>query len=58
MKKTYLQPSTQEVRVQMANLLNGSPDPNFDPNSSTNTMDSRRRRKVWDEEEEEEEEYY
>ncbi len=54
MKKTYLQPSTKEVRVQIANLLNGSPDPKFDPSSITNTMDSRRRHNVWDEEEEEE----
>lgn len=56
MKKTYLQPSTQEVRVQMANLLNGSPDVMFNPTQTTTTMDSRRRHNVWDEEEEEE--YY
>ena len=55
MKKTYLQPSTKEVRVQIANLLSGSPDPKFDPNSITNTMESRRRRRsLWDDIDDEE----
>ena len=39
MKKTYMIPTLQVVKIQTAQLLIASPG--FDPNSSTTTMDAR-----------------
>ena len=44
MKKTYKNPTLTVVNIQTAQILNGSPDPKFNPNSSTNTMEARRGR--------------
>lgn len=43
MKKIYSTPSTEVIIISAQHqLLGGSPDPQFDPNASTSTMDSRR----------------
>ena len=41
MKKTYIQPSIEEVKIENMNLLSGSPDVGFNPNQPTDEMDSR-----------------
>ena len=41
MKKTYIQPSMIEVKIDNVVLMSGSPDPKFSPNEETNTMGSR-----------------
>ena len=50
MKKTYIIPTLNVVKVQAVRILAGSPNPGFDPNSTTNTMETRRARfSEWDE---------
>ena len=51
MKKTYMIPTIKVVKVQTACILAGSPNPGFDPNSTTETMGGRRSRfSTWEEE--------
>lgn len=61
MKKTYIQPSTMEVKISTLGLLmaSGDPTPKFDPTEETDVMESRRgnRRSVWDDEEDMNEEF-
>ena len=53
MKKIYMIPTIQVVKIQPARIMAGSPDPLFDPSQSTSTMNSRRARfSDWDEEDE------
>lgn len=53
MKKTYMKPSTIEVKVLSAPLLTDSnPDLIFNPNEETTEMESRRRTfSVWGDDE-------
>ena len=44
MKKTYIIPTLNVVKVQAVRILAGSPDPLFDPDSETNGMETRRSR--------------
>jgi hypothetical protein len=56
MKKTYIKPSTTEVKVMTPTLMEGSPQPKFSPNEPTTVMESRRHSyNVWGDEESEEE---
>lgn len=56
MKKTYIKPSTTEVKVMAPTLMAGSPKPKFTPNETTTVMESRRSNySVWGDEEAEEE---
>ena len=50
MKKTYLKPSTKEIGAVTLDMIAASPEPTFNPNEETETMESRRRRNVWDDE--------
>ena len=42
MKKTYIQPSTEEVKVTVQNLImaSGDPEVSFNPNDQTDVMES------------------
>lgn len=52
MKKTYKNPTLKVVKIQAARIMAGSPNPVFDPNSKTATMEGRRARfSDWDEDE-------
>ena len=55
MKKTYMQPSTVEVRIATIEMIavSGEPKPTFSPNEETADMESRRSFSLWDDEEEE-----
>jgi len=54
MKKTYMQPSTVEVKIETLSMIaaSGEANPKFVPDQETTTMDSRRNRSIWDDEEE------
>ena len=42
MKKTYIQPSIEEIKIETMNLLSASsPEVEFDPTDTTGKMDSR-----------------
>ena len=53
MKKTYMQPSTVEVKIATLSMIAASGDaaPLFNPNEETTTMDSRRFGGLWDDDE-------
>ena len=55
MKKTYMQPSTVEVRIATIEMIavSGEPKPTFSPNEETADKESRRSFSLWDDEEEE-----
>ena len=55
MKKTYMQPSTVEVKIETQSMIAASGDaaPLFNPEEETTTMESRRgNRSVWGDDEE------
>ena len=54
MKKTYMQPSTVEVRISTIEMIavSGEPQPTFNPNEETSEMDSSRSFSLWDDDEE------
>ena len=53
MKKTYIIPTLNVVKVQAVRILAGSPNPGFDPDSEATGMETRRSRfSRWEEEEE------
>lgn len=55
MKKTYMQPSTVEVKIETLSMIaaSGEANPLFSPEEETTTMDSRRNRSIWGDDEEE-----
>ena len=55
MKKTYMQPSTVEVKIETLSMIaaSGEANPLFSPEEETPTMDSRRNRSIWGDDEEE-----
>ena len=53
MKKTYMIPTLQVVKIQPAQFIAASPNPGFDPEDTTGEMETRRGRfSRWEEDDE------